>query len=285
MKNRFNLGLLLITVILCSCGKYKDFGTDNVFYEGNYVQKRASEILDLSDSNQEKLPSEYNFVVIADLHIGVRGRKVPDMPNEYFLKWLSDLPAEEKPAFILCVGDVADTGSRVQFDEYELFLKQIEELGIKVFNAVGNHDLYQSGWSNWEETCYPHTSYYRFKTAGYSYYALDTGTGYLGPKQMENLKEEMEDDPLPKIIFTHYPLYTDDYFFNFDDTTERNLLMSYFADNNVKFHLAGHLHWLEKHDFGAYQSFALPSFRYKGQWTVFYVNEKAETYDFKVISK
>ena len=101
---------------------------------------------------------------------------------------------------------------------------------------------------------------------------------------MAELKSALEEDPLPKIIFTHYPLYTDRFFFNFGDTTERNLMINYFAKNNVKLHLGGHLHWLEKHDFGSFQGYALPSYRFKRQWTLVHINEKTQSYSIEIIS-
>lgn len=272
------------SLFFISCGKYDGFGSDNIFYSGNYVQKRSTSLLTL-DEETKNLPSEYDFVVITDLHIGVKRQDAPLLPDNQFIEWLSELPPEQRPAFCLCLGDVADCGYEEQYVQFAELVSKIESLGVKVYNTVGNHDLYQSGWDFWKDTCYPHCSFYKFNTSGYSFYSIDTGTGMIGSDQMKALKCALEEDPLPKIIFTHYPLYTDTFFFNFDDTPGRNLLMHYFAENNVKLYLAGHLHWLEKHEFGSYESYALPSYRYKGQWTVVHVNEKNETYEISVISK
>lgn len=278
--------IILISLLLfISCGSYAGFCSDNISYNGNYVRNRAKDLKFLDEPEINNLPSEYDFVVIADLHYGSKRKDAPGVPSSDFIKWLSDILPEDRPKFCLSLGDVADCGYEEQYLQYSELVAQIEALGVKVFNTVGNHDLYQSGWDYWKENCYPSTSFYKFKTNGYSLYSIDTGTGTLGPVQLELLKKNMEEDPAPKIIFTHYPLYTDTFFFNFADTTDRNLMTRYFADNNVKLYLAGHLHWLEEHDFGTFQSYAIPSLQYKGQWVVFHINEKTETYDFTVISK
>ena len=103
-----------------------------------------------------------------------------------------------------------------------------------IFNTCGNHDLYQGHWDNWKDACYPHTSFYKFQTSGFSWYALDTASGRICPNQFNLLKEEISKDPKPKVIFTHYPLTEFRVLgIGLDETTERNLLIDLFAKNNV----------------------------------------------------
>ena len=284
MKKASIVLLFVISAFVISCGKYSGFGSNNVFYEGNYVQNRAGELKVLDIPEIKNLPSEYDFIVVTDSHIGVSRKYAPLSPDNQFISWLSGMEPSSRPSFCLILGDIADHGYEDEFLQFADFVAEIEALGVKVFNSVGNHDLYQSGWDLWKDNCYPHTSFYKFQTSSYSFYSLDTGTGTIGEKQLKLLKADLEEDPLPKIIFTHYPIYTDIFFFNFDDTTDRNLLMNYCSQNNVKLYLSGHLHWLEKYEFGSFDSYILPSYRYKAQWTVVHVNEKNQTYELSVIT-
>lgn len=280
MKKKF---FLLACCLFVLTGCY--VGVDNPFKNENSVHKRANALVNLQEQSTESLPDKYSFVVITDVHFGSIKDNPPPLPETEFLKWLADYPAETRPKFCLALGDVSDTGKKEEYKDYSVFVKKIEELGVKVFNSVGNHDLYQSGWDNWEETCYPHTSFYRFQTSNFSFYALDTGTCNLGPVQLQEFKKAIEVDTRPKIVYTHYPLYTDTFFFCQEDTTERNLLMTYCSKNNVKLFLSGHLHWYEKTDYGNFQAYALPSYRYKGKWTLVTVDEQKKDYSLKVISK
>lgn len=282
MKKVFKYIIILIFVVLISACNY---GTDNLFYKGNYVNNRAEDLKELAEDDLKNLPSEYSFVIITDVHVGSVKENPPPLPNEEFIKWLESFEPSARPKFCLCLGDVADTGSDNQFIEFKDFVKRVEALGVKVFNSVGNHDLYNSGWDGWKANCYPYTSFYTFKTANYSFYSLDTGTGTFGTNQLKRFRQAIENDSRPKIIFTHYPLYTETFFFNFDDTTERSLMMHYLGKNNAKLYFAGHLHWFEEHDFGAYKSYALPSFRYKGQWTLVKINENTQDYSIEVVKK
>lgn len=265
----------LIGILFLSCQEY---GTDNLFYRDNTVDNRVNKLEDITESFFETLPEKYSFIIITDLHYGSVKKNPPKLPDKQFFEWLEKFDDSEKPAFCLCLGDVADTGSSSQFKEFEELVEKLEEKGIRVLNSLGNHDLYNSGWEGWNATCYPYSSFYTFRTSSYSFYSLDTGSGDIGVNQMDVLISALKNDPRPKIIFTHYPLYTEKFFFNFDNTTDRNLLISYFSKCNVKMYLSGHLHKYEDYDFGSFQTYVIPSYRYNSAWALVNVNEKTQTY-------
>lgn len=271
--------ILLLLLIITSC----KYGTDNLFYSGNYVNKRTDNILELNEECTDDLPSAYSFAVITDVHYGSTKKDPPEIPEKEFLAWLSAFSAEERPAFCLVLGDVVETGGEDEYKDYKNFVAKIEAKGVKVFNAVGNHDLYNSGWDGWKKNCYPNTSFYTFKTSGFSFYCLDTGTESPGENQLMYLKTAMKNDSNPKIVFTHYPLVTDGFFFGMSNSTDRNLLLSMCAENNVKLYLSGHLHWYEEKDFVKFQTYTIPSFRYSGKWALVNVNNNTESYRLKII--
>ena len=90
------------------------------------------------------------------------------------------------------------------------------------------------------------------------------------------MKKDMEADPNPKIVFSHYPLSEYHLAFGLGDTTERNLLISTFLKNNVRCYFGGHNHYSHFSDMGLYD-YCCPSFRFNEAWTVLHVNENDGT--------
>lgn len=269
---------VFLSLLFSSC----KYAANNIFYEKNSVVNRVKGLTDL-DVDYSGLGEHYSFCVITDIHAGSIKEDAPPLNHNLLLSWIDSLPPAQKPAFCLCLGDVADTGSEEQDLEYLVFVDKIESRGIKVFNAVGNHDIYQSGYDNWEKYCYPHTSFYRFETPDFNFYALDTGTGNIGTKQYNFLKNTLSSDSKPKIIFTHYPLFTDRFFFSMEDTTERNLLIDLCAKNKVKLYISGHIHKYEENDFGSFKTHAIPSYRYQSKWA--YVTVDGENTTLSLIAR
>lgn len=269
----FSLFVLMFLIIFTSC----QYSADNLFYSGNSVSNRVQKLTNLEE-DFSSLPDEYTILVLTDIHVGSIKKNPPAIPYEKLYAWIENLSESEKPKFCLILGDVADTASDSQYQKYVDFTTKLQnDYGIKTFNAVGNHDVYQSGWEKWKKYCYPYTSFYYFDTPGFTFYSFDTATGTVGSKQLNLFKDSLYSNSKPKIIFTHYPLYTENFFFCLENTTERNLLMKYFRDTNVKLYLAGHLHNLEEYNFTSYKGIAVPSFRYESSWGFVTVNENAKT--------
>lgn len=272
-KRFFNLIFALLLVFTFSNCKY---GTNNVFYTENDVNNRVEKLFEVTDQ-VPKCTNEYSVVIITDTHFGA---KKGIAPKDEFLKWLSQNKDSKNIKFCLCLGDVADHGYENEMKSFSEFTQKIKDLEIPVFNSAGNHDLYNSGWDYWKDFSFPHTSFYKFKTDSLSWYSLDTGTGVIGKKQFSILKEKLSQDEQTKIVFTHYPLYSNKFIFNMDDTNERNRLIDLLATNDVMLYLNGHLHRLETYKLGKMTQYTLPSFRYQRKWALLQINE--ETKDFNL---
>ena len=87
----------------------------------------------------------------------------------------------------------------------------------------------------------------------------------------------MEADPNLKLVFTHYPLYTNMFAVSLDDPTERNLMVNLFNRNNVIGYFNGHIHRKEETDCGLFIDYSVPSFRYRQSWTIITVNKANRT--------
>lgn len=261
--------IILLSFFMTSC-----YGSWNIFYEGNNVDYRTPVMAVLNDLSD--LSGSYNVLIITDTHFGYKNKEAP-LAALYL--WLDSVKGTAAaPAFAICLGDAVDTGAQGEYEEYLRFCEILKNLyGIRVvFNTCGNHDIYQSHWGNWQTNCYPHTSFYKFKTANFSWYSFDTASGTLGKNQLDIMKKDMETDPNPKIVFSHYPLSEYNLAFGLGDTTERNLLISTFLKNNVRCYFGGHNHYSHFSDMGLYD-YCCPSFRFNEAWTVLHVNEGAGT--------
>lgn len=275
MKKIVNACLVSLLFLFSAC----EYGNKNVFYYGNSVKKRASEIKKLN--NVETKKSHYKVLVLTDLHFGVA--KAGD-PTIAFFKWFDSLTDEDLPAFCLSLGDQIDRGYTDEMVLYKDFMNKIEKRNVKVYNVVGNHDLYNSGWDVWKANCYPNTSFYKFETEKLSWYGIDSGTATLGNEQFNVLENEFRNDKKPKIVFTHYPIYTNTFLFCMEDTTERNRLIQLYEDNNVKCSLGGHIHKYEVTKLLDYEIITFPSFRYCKQWGILDIDEDNENIKFSIVS-
>lgn len=278
---RYVLISLISLVLFTSC-----YGSWNFWYSGNDVDKRTKNLRYLTNDDSafaaseiSDLHGEYTVLVISDSHFGSKRRKISGEP---LFRYLDNLKAEHPelyPKFMLSLGDSVNIGYESEYKEYIDFCnKLIEDYDIRlILNSCGNHDIYQSHWDNWEKFCYPHTSFYKFKTKDLSWYCLDTASGAVGLNQYNILMKDIKNDSRKKIIFTHYPFVRFNYnCSNMAETTERNKMISDFAKNNVICVLGGHNH-TQTYDNLGFPDYGIPSFGYNEKWGLLYVNETEGT--------
>lgn len=270
--------LILLTLLCFLSFTSCKYCLNNPFYSGNSENNRIGSNIKVLEPMD--LPSKYDVLLITDLHFGTYTKNTV----ENFLEWFNAIPDENLPAFCLSLGDQLDTGGSSEAESYNKFISHIEERNVKVFNVIGNHDIYSSGWKVWEEELYPYTSFYKFETQNISWYALDSASGLLGNKQFDLLEKEFKKDNKKKIVFSHVPVYTDMIVVNMNDTIERNQLIRLFSDNNVICSLSGHIHRPEYNSFGNYQIITVPSFKYRQKWMILTVDESTLSVERKNIN-
>ena len=264
MKRSFLLKIILILWAFgfSSC-KYYTYGLEEFLYRSGTVEKRTESVLELTGHDVPVVPNEgnYNFLIVADIHFGHQVYKNDvDWLITSVTDYLNTIPEDEKPLFCICLGDIAEHGLKSEFDDFTKFVNKLNELGIKTYSVLGNHDLYNSGWRIYKDVIFPFTSFYYFKTDVFSFYFIDSASGSLGKSQMNKLENLLTKDEKPKIVATHVPLYADGYFyFAMQNTTERNLLISMLARNNVKAVLSGHTHSMNFTNLGKFTEYNFPS--------------------------
>ncbi len=148
-------------------------------------------------------------------------------------------------SFSIIAGDVT---SGLKYD-YDTVYKHLTSLAtIPYFLCVGNHDLFFHGWETYID--YFGSSTYTFTVTTLSgkdlFICLDTGTGTLGSKQLEWLKETMKSRGNYRncVIFTHVNFFRAH---RVQSTTllveELYVLLDLFADYNADLVIMGHDHW------------------------------------------
>ncbi|MCR5724320.1 MAG: metallophosphoesterase [Treponema sp.] len=287
-----HLLLILAPLFLLTACPY---GTFWLQFSQDGPDERAKSITELTGSELPDIGSSatYSFVVIADPHFGSPFERHDDGFVSWFTEQLESADTTKIPRFIVNVGDTLNSGSQDEADAYNEFCarirtaaaqSQLHDANYKIYTILGNHDLYNNGWSVWKDSIYPYTSYYAFSaqadssTSGFSYYFLDSGNGSLGNTQLTDFFARLSADSRPKIVFSHYAVYAGGiFYFTLQDTMERNLLLDAFARHQVRYVFEGHDHADHTYEWQSFSERAVPSFLYRYQCSLVTVNEASGT--------
>lgn len=257
------LAFAVLPFLLCSCS---NIGFYTMLFGEEDVDERYDGFIEIKDDELPALPSstagKYSFVVVTDIHIGandVKDSKMDDFLDE--MEQLFENKNEEKiPRFIINLGDTADGGHASELKKFNSYCKKIQSLAVRkgvvseaddfmIYSILGNHDLYNNGWDDWEDKVYPYCSTYYFSLSvdssclPFSFYFVDTGNGAFGKNQLDDLEDLMKADKNHKMVFSHYPFYSDQTpVMTIEDTTERNYLLDLFERTDVGAMFGGHVH-------------------------------------------
>lgn len=272
-KNFFAL-LFLALFFFSTC----NYGFDEALARRNPLYQRTNELKDLGAIPDVGQDTPYKILVISDAHFGAETlpQNGPRKDEEFFA-WFDKLQGEDVPKFAIFLGDNAEHGWKGEFEACKNFCDRLEKKGVKSYHAVGNHDLYNQGFENYSKIIFPYTLY-RFTAGGFSYYFIDTASGFLGKRQMKALKKAFDSDQNPKIVSSHFPIWTNGHFyFSLQDSSERNLLIAYMAMSNVKACLTGHTHREAVSDFSSFTEYNYPGFFARSGWGVLTVDPKNQS--------
>ncbi len=223
---------LLVGFAVLAAGSCR-YGLDELFGRPSPVDER---VLDASVPAPAPPvvgdPDNYVFVATADAHFG----QAADPPAAAAF---AALVAARGAAFVIVAGDLVDTGLPGEYTRYAAWAAT---LGVPVYSAVGNHDLYNSGWSSFRATV--GRSFYSFAVGDRSFYVLDSGNGTLGRSQLDLLPGLFAGDPNRKVVVCHYPLFNgeDTQYYKLTNAAERAFLVDLYARSRVELLLEGHSH-------------------------------------------
>ncbi|HTX72240.1 MAG TPA: metallophosphoesterase [Rectinemataceae bacterium] len=261
------LSLFLVAAAAIALGTLEScyFSLTDLFAESSAVTDRVKDTgarsLATLPSGIESAPAA-SFLVVGDPHFGASWAAGSDV-----LDGFASLAKARNPAFVMYAGDDADGGTESQFKSFSDWASTVVDSGgsqIPWFSAVGNHDLYNGGWTYFRTYIGP--SFYHLNVAGFTIYVIDTGQGTLGNYQISRLRSEFAADPNPKIVVSHYPIYGGAsvlYYYRLANPREQAELLELFAQSKVKLIIAGHYHYLVHENVGAFDEWLVESLTVK----------------------
>lgn len=258
--------VIFVAFMFASC----KYDLQRLFFRDPSPDKRSADLEQIQTPVVVSNPID--FMIVTDLHFG---KEKPKAQEEFFASL-----ENRKLDFIVFLGDVVDSGDSENFEEAEQFVQRLKtHLGSEfpvppIYVVLGNHDLYNDGYEEWTKLNFnaaEGATFYKFETISVvgdkkyprSWYVLDTASGILGTRQLEELRESMNEDPNPKVVFSHYPVYTDMnliMFFKLSDDRERATLIDIFDKNDVDMIFSGHYHPGGFFDYGSFFELCCQSF-------------------------
>lgn len=190
--------------------------------------------------------SSYTIYVGADPHISDN--------TDNLERFVSIVDNHEKTPCGIILGDCIDKRGLIPRYAEILALSSTQREERPIFNILGNHDTYFSGWNDFKSYIGASVYWFSISTPSDSdlYIALDSASGTLGVDQhrwLESLLRDRRKHYRHCIILTHTNLfYTDNSQQGSGNMPmeETMKLVQLFAEHNVSLVLQGHDHYREE---------------------------------------
>ncbi len=208
--------------------------------------------------------NDFYFIHISDTHITPprRGLYTDDDTARNFNRVIAAaLELDVDPAFIVVSGDLSDNGEVESYVRLACLVAEVEERGIPVLLALGNHDnranFYSVFHPDWDPEQHPKYRYSR-TIGGLRVIVLDSlvhghGSGHLGREQLEWLDGELS-QPEPclgtVIVLHHPPVNTGATWVDGFKLIDGADLLEVIKDHPVQGLLNGHTHYPSVNRFG-----------------------------------
>jgi Icc protein len=154
--------------------------------------------------------------------------------------------------FLLCTGDLVDTGAR---DELVRFQRELRTLRIPMFSTIGNHETGGDA-QFWHELFGPFNVHFTFKGVRFS--LVDSGNATIDPHVYDWLDDWLDEAKRElHVVFTHYPPLDPVGLRGggFRERKEGAKLLQRLGDGNVDALFMGHIH-----SYYAFSGAGVPSF-------------------------
>ena len=215
--------LLFICLLLLGEG-----GSDKITVDERF---RLSSSIESPYKNTLKGAYEYSFAFCADPHMRAEG--------DGCFGDLDRAIRANRINFVIFGGDLTYLGKE---SEYRNFVDHVNALTAPSYPALGNHDIYNGGWSYYWRYLGP--SSYSFYGGNAKFVVIDSASNEIGDKQMEWIKKELRTNKQPLLfVVSHVPIYGgshDNY--DFPKSEERTELIDLFEKYEVDYVLEGHYH-------------------------------------------
>lgn len=173
----------------------------------------------------------FSFIYLTDVHVFQKR-------NRNLTALIPLISASDRAVFF--GGDVVQNGGR---SDFVLFRNDAVALGLPCYYALGNHDIYSGGWTNFRDLL--GRNYYQFRAGSADVFVFDSASGTMGASQKDWLEKALKSSSRdPKIVMTHFnlvnPLITE--LQEYTDPEEVGYLMNLFETTGVDLVLMGHAH-------------------------------------------
>ncbi|PPL01812.1 metallophosphoesterase family protein [Parapedobacter indicus] len=221
----------------------------------------------------DEVPS-FSFAFISDAHVQYSDSSL------YFFRKAIDTINALNPDFVISGGDLirdANAASEQHADSlYDLYLSEITQFGMPVYNAIGNHELFGISKRNKVAPSHPRYGkrmyeervgkrYYTFEHKGWRFFILDNTklleaegrvVGHIDEEQMDWLAATLStvDATTPIAVCGHMPFVTSRKLFelgalaatpDFSGTSNSLEFFRLFEGKNLRLVMQGHEHFLE----------------------------------------
>lgn len=221
-----------------------------------------------------------NLIIFSDIHyLDERPEKLTFRLNrkltQYSIEILNKLISKinrSKPDLAICLGDLIEDkfNHDIDIENYKYVWNKLGDIQVPFYSVIGNHDLRtMNSRKELEEIMEYENATFSFDLNKYHFIILSTdiredlggddGGVYkahcISEKDIKWLKNDLENNKLPCIIFTHFGLAEDKQIGNywFEKEPEKGLLNNRNKiknliknDNNVIAIFSGHQHWTKK---------------------------------------
>jgi hypothetical protein len=239
---RLIISLILTTLAGC------ELDLSGLIISDESVNQRFEQSAKWNDShpNRELIITSDNYFILSmgDSHVGGT-----DNLNTFI-----NIAEVTKAAAIVAAGDLT-TGNASDYDVFQETMPADQD-SLPYFLMVGNHDLWYDGWNQF---------YSRFGSSTYMFtiitpvakdlfICLDSGSGTLGKKQLDWLKEILEtfrNEYRYCFVFTHTNLFRNRHTFASNPpVAELHVLIDLFTKHDVDMVIAAHDHFRYEEKFG-----------------------------------
>jgi len=135
---------------------------------------------------------EYAFAFCSDPHL--------EADTDSYFPELDEAIRTNRAAFVVFGGDLTFLGKE---SEYRTFVEHANALTVPVYPALGNHDLYNDGWSTYWRYLGP--SAYTFIGGNAKFVVIDTASGRVGEADQEGTADQQtpaahRGQPYPRLL-------------------------------------------------------------------------------------
>lgn len=245
--------VLMLTGYSCS----EDVDLTGLLYSSEPVNERVVQSLDWNNKHTTReiavTNTDYNLLIAGDTQVG-------GISNLDTLIARANRPGN---AGFVITGDLT-TGQKEDFD---IFKQELDKKNsVPAFLILGNHDLFFHGWETYYQ--YFGSSTYAFTVksndASDLYICLDSGNGTIGSRQLEWLKNQLENERKNHrfcIVFSHVNFFREHRTVSSNPLVdELHVLLDLFYKHSVDMVIMGHDHHRSEEIFGKTRYITLDAF-------------------------